>query len=126
MPLTSIASISDETLLVFPRGPPILGFAPTVVAAALDLASVSEGGIIADENNKLSSALDGFELVLAAATALVRARSARPALLDAYDDAADRLIEGLRDNGIPEQELQNVHKAISRLRLAFEETPPGR
>ena len=69
--------------------------------------------------------MDGFEFVLAAATALVRARSARPALLDAYDDAADRLIEGLRDNGIPEQEVQNVHNAISRLRLAFEETPPG-
>ena len=72
------------------------------------------------------SALDGFELLLAAGTALVRARSARPALLDAYDDAADRLIDGLRGNGIPEQELQKVHKAIARLRLAFEETPPGR
>jgi hypothetical protein len=95
------------------------------VAQALDLASPSEGGIIADANNKLLSALDGFELLLAAGTALVRARTARPALLDAYDDAADRLIDGLRDNGIPEQELQKVHKAISRLRLAFEETPPG-
>jgi hypothetical protein len=124
MPLTSIASIRGETLLVFPRHPPILGFAPTVAAQALDLASASEGGIIADANNKLLSALDGFELLLAAGTALVRARTARPALLDAYDDAADRLIDGLRDNGIPEQELQKVHTAISRLRLAFEETPP--
>jgi hypothetical protein len=68
--------------------------------------------------------LEGFELLLASATALVRARSARPALLDAYDDASDRLIEGLRGNGIPEQELQKIHKALSRLRLAFEETPP--
>ena len=66
--------------------------------------------------------MDGFELLLASATALVRARSARPALLDAYDDASDRLIEGLRGNGIPEVELQKVHKALSRLRLAFEET----
>ena len=125
MPLTSIASIPGETVLGFPRGPPILGFAPTVVAQALDLASTSEGRIIADDNNKLLSALDGFELLLAAGTALVRARSARPALLDAYDDAADRLIDSLRDNGIPGQELQKVHKAISRLRLAFEENPPG-
>jgi hypothetical protein len=69
--------------------------------------------------------LEGFELLLASATALVRARSARPALLDAYDDASDRLIEGLRGNGIPEQELQKIHKALSRLRLAFEETPPN-
>ena len=94
------------------------------MAQALDLASTSEGGIIAEANNKLLSALDGFELLLAAGTALVRARTARPALLDAYDDAADRLIDGLRGNGIPEQELQKVHKAIARLRLAFEETPP--
>ena len=70
------------------------------------------------------SALDGFELLLAAATALVRARSARPALLDAYDDASDRLMEALRGNGIAEHELQAVHKALARLRLAFEETTP--
>jgi len=79
---------------------------------------------VADPNNKLSRALEGFELLLAAATALVRAKSSRPALLDAYDDASDRLMEGLRGNGIPEQELQAVHKALARLRLAFEETPP--
>lgn len=66
--------------------------------------------------------MEGFDLLLASASALVRARSARPALLDAYDDACDRLIEGLRGNGIPEAELQKVHKALSRLRLAFEET----
>jgi hypothetical protein len=79
---------------------------------------------VVDPNNRLSQALEGFELLLAAATALVRARSARPALLDAYDDACDRLMEGLRGNGIPEQQLQAVHKALARLRLAFEETPP--
>ena len=67
--------------------------------------------------------MDGFELLLASAAALVRARSARPALLDAYDDASERLIEGLRGNGIPQTDLQQVHKALSRLRLAFEETP---
>jgi hypothetical protein len=79
---------------------------------------------VADPNNKLSRALEGFELLLAAATALVRAKSSRPALLDAYDDASDRLMEGLRGNGIPEQQLQAVHKALARLRLAFEETTP--
>jgi len=79
---------------------------------------------VADPSNKLSRALEGFELLLASATALLRARSARPALLDAYDDASDRLMEGLRGNGIADQELQAVHKALARLRLAFEETPP--
>ena len=79
---------------------------------------------MADPDNELSRALEGFELLLAAATALVRARSARPALLDAFDDASDRVMEGLRGNGIPDQQLQAVHKALARLRLAFEETPP--
>jgi hypothetical protein len=79
---------------------------------------------VADPSNKLTRALDGFELLLAAATALVRAKSARAALLDAYDDASDRLMEGLRGNGIAEHELQAVHKALARLRLAFEETTP--
>jgi hypothetical protein len=77
-----------------------------------------------DSDNKLSRALEGFDLLLAAATALVRAKSARPALLDAYDDASERLMDGLRGNGIPEDELQVLHKALSRLRLAFEQTPP--
>jgi len=76
------------------------------------------------DNDKLSAALDGFELLIAAATALVRARTSRPALLDAYDDASERLIDGLRENGVPGEELQKIHKAISRLRLAFEENSP--
>ena len=76
------------------------------------------------DNNKLGTVLESFELLLAAATALVRAKTARPALLHAYDDASDRLMDGLRGNGIPEQQLQSVHKALARLRLALEETPP--
>jgi hypothetical protein len=74
--------------------------------------------------DRLSRALEGFEILLAAATALVRARSSRPALLAAYDDASDRLMDGLRGNGIPDPELQAVHKALARLRLAFEENAP--
>jgi len=94
---------------------------PSCCRASRCLASPSK---VADPNNKLSRALEGFELLLAAATALVRARSARPALFDAYDDASDRLMDGLRGNGIREQELQAVHKALSRLRLALEENSP--
>ena len=77
-----------------------------------------------DPEDRLIRALEGFEILLAAATALVRAKSSRPALLDAYDDASDRLMDGLRDNGIAEHELQAVHKALARLRLAFEENAP--
>ena len=74
--------------------------------------------------DKLAKALAGFELLLAAATALVRAKSSRKALLDAYDDASDSLMDGLRGNGIPDEKLQSIHKALARLRLAFEETKP--
>jgi hypothetical protein len=52
----------------------------------------------------------------------VRAKSSRPALFVAYDDASDRLMDGLRGNGIPDQQLQAVHKALARLRLALEES----
>lgn len=77
-----------------------------------------------ESEDRLNRALEGFEILLAAATALVRAKSSRPALLGAYDDASDRLMDGLRGNGIPEAELQAVHKALARLRLAFEENAP--
>jgi hypothetical protein len=79
---------------------------------------------VADPEEKLAEALTGFELLLAAATALVRAKTSRKALLDAYDDASDRLMDGLRGNGIPDQDLQSIHKALARLRLAFEESQP--
>jgi hypothetical protein len=83
----------------------ILGFAPTFPALTVALASASrgEGKIGNQDNDKLSAALDGFELLLAAATALARARTSRPALLDAYDDASERLIDGLRLNGVPRE-----------------------
>ena len=76
------------------------------------------------DEKKLTEAMEAFELLLSAATALVRAKSSRPALLSAYDDASERLMEGLRGNGVPEEALQSIHKALARLRLAFEETPP--
>ena len=76
------------------------------------------------DEDKLTEAMEAFELLLAAATALVRSKSSRPALLSAYDDASERLMEGLRGNGVPEEALQSIHKALARLRLAFEETPP--
>ena len=76
------------------------------------------------DEDKLTEAMEAFELLLAAAIALVRAKSSRPALLSAYDDASERLMEGLRGNGVPEEALQSIHKALARLRLAFEETSP--
>lgn len=64
----------------------------------------------------------GFTLLLATVAELVRARASKPALLDAYDDACDQIIGGLRDGNMPDAELQSVHKALARLRLALEET----
>jgi len=48
----------------------------------------------------------------------------KPALLDAYDDASDQIIDGLRGNSISDADLQAIHKALARLRLAFEEHKP--
>jgi hypothetical protein len=75
---------------------------------------------MADEE-QLKKTVAGFGILLAAVTELVRARGGKPALLDAYDDASDQVIGGLRGNGIPEEQLQSIHKALARLRLAFEE-----
>jgi len=65
-----------------------------------------------------------FTVLLATVTELVRAKSGNPALLDAYDDACDQIIGDLRTSGLPDEQLQAIHKALARLRLAFEETRP--
>ncbi len=62
-----------------------------------------------------------FTALLATVTALARAKSSNPALLDAYDDACDQIIGELRTSGLPDEQLQAIHKALARLRLAFEE-----
>jgi hypothetical protein len=74
------------------------------------------------DHNQAEKAVAGFTVLLATVTELVRAKSGTPALLDAYDDACDEIIDGLRKAQMPEHELQSIHKALARLRLAFEET----
>ena len=76
------------------------------------------------DDEKLKKTVAGFAVLLATATEIVRAKGAKPALLDAYDDASDQIIASLRGNGISESELQTIHKALARLRLAFEEQNP--
>ena len=73
---------------------------------------------------KLKKTVAGFAVLLTTVMEIVRAKGAKPAVLDAYDDAADQIIEGLRGNGITDAELQAIHKALARLRLAFEEQKP--
>ena len=75
-------------------------------------------------DEKLERTVAGFAVLLTTVTELVRARAGKPALLDAYDDASDEIMQGLRTNGIPDEQLQSIHKAIARLRLAFEEQKP--
>ena len=75
-------------------------------------------------DEKLERTVAGFAVLLTTVIELVRARAGKPALHDAYDDASDQIMEGLRDNGIPDEQLQAIHKAIARLRLAFEEQKP--
>jgi hypothetical protein len=73
------------------------------------------------QDDQLQRTVAGFSVLLATVTELVRARSSKPNLLDAYDDASDQIIAGLRGNGIPDEQVQSIHKALARLRLAFEE-----
>lgn len=73
---------------------------------------------------QLRKTVSGFAVLLATVTELVRAKTGSATLLDAYDDACDQIIAGLRGNGISDQELQTIHKALARLRLAFEERRP--
>jgi hypothetical protein len=79
---------------------------------------------MAQSEEKLKRIVAGFAVLLTTATEMVRARGAKPALLDAYDDAADQIIDGLTGNGISDEQLQVLHKALARLRLAFEEQKP--
>ncbi len=74
-----------------------------------------------EKEDRLQATVAGFAVLLATVTEMVRAKSGKPALLDAYDDASDQIIAGLRGNGIPDEHVQSVHKALARLRLALEE-----
>lgn len=79
---------------------------------------------MAQNDEQLKKTVFGFAVLLTTITEMVRAKGAKPALLDAYDDASDQIIGGLRGNGIPDDQLQAIHKALARLRLAFEEQKP--
>ena len=72
------------------------------------------------QGDKLQSMTAGFAVLLTTVTDMLRAQGASLALLDAYDDASDRIIASLRGNGVPDEEVQSVHKALARLRLALE------
>jgi hypothetical protein len=73
------------------------------------------------QDDTLHRTAAGFAVLLATVTELLRARGAPAGLLDAYDDASDQIIAGLRGNGLPDEQVQSLHKALARLRLALEE-----
>jgi hypothetical protein len=91
----------------------------------LSLADGQKGkGSMAQDDEQLGRTVAAFAVLLATVTEMVRAKSGTPALLDAYDDASDQIIAGLRGNGIPDEQVQSIHKSLARLRLAFEERKP--
>lgn len=73
------------------------------------------------QGDKLQGMTAGFAVLLATVTEMLRAKSVSLERLDAYDDACERIIASLRGNGIPDEEVQTVHKALARLRLTLEE-----
>lgn len=76
---------------------------------------------MAHDDAQVKRTVAGFSVLLATVTELVRAKASKPALLDAYDDACDQIIDGLRADAMPDAEVQAIHKVLARLRLAFEE-----
>ena len=80
---------------------------------------------MAQGDDQLGRTVAGFAVLLATVTEMVRAGGSKPALLDAYDDASDQIIAGLRGDGIPDEQVQSIHKALARLRLALEEKKSG-
>ena len=52
-------------------------------------------------------------MLLTTVMEMVRAKAVKPAVLDAYDDASDQIIDGLRGNGISDADLQAIHKALA-------------
>jgi len=79
---------------------------------------------MSQNDEKLKKTVAGFAVLLTTVTEMVRSKAVKPALLDAYDDASDQIIDGLRGNAISDADLQAIHKALARLRLAFEELKP--
>jgi hypothetical protein len=79
---------------------------------------------MAQKAEQLKKTVAGFAVLLNTVTEMVRAKGAKPAMLDGFDDAAEQIIAGLRGNGIPDEDLQSIHKALARLRLAFEDQRP--
>ena len=75
-------------------------------------------------DEQLKRTVAGFAVLLTTVMEMVRGKAVKPAVLDAYDDAADQIIDDLRGNGISDADLQAIHKALARLRLAFEEQKP--
>ena len=73
------------------------------------------------QDDRLQRAAAGFAVLLATVTEMVRAKAGGASILDAYDDASDQIIAGLRGNGVPDEHIQTLHKALARLRLALEE-----
>jgi hypothetical protein len=95
---------------------------PNCCAGSASLASrAGEGTGEMAQDDKLQRIAAGFAVLLATVTEMVRAGRAPITLLDAYDDASDQIIAGLRGNGIPDEHVQSIHKALARLRLALEE-----
>lgn len=73
------------------------------------------------QDDPLQRTAAAFAVLLATVTEMLRARASRASVLDAYDDASDEIVACLRGNGVPDERIQSLHKALARLRLALEE-----
>jgi hypothetical protein len=73
------------------------------------------------QDDELQRTARRFGALLSTVTEMMRGKASRADLLDAYDDASDDIIAELRGAGIDDEQIQTLHKALARLRLALEE-----
>lgn len=73
------------------------------------------------QDDQIQRMAAAFAVLLGTVTEMLRANASRAIVLDAYDDASDQIIAGLRGNGVPDEQIQTLHKALARVRLALEE-----
>jgi hypothetical protein len=70
--------------------------------------------------------VDQLAILVATVRALILSQAAKPLLFDTYDSAANLVLNRLRDTGFGAEELMQLERNLTRLRLALENIDHGR
>jgi len=70
---------------------------------------------------KPADLVDQLAILVATVRALILNKAAKPLLLDTYDSAANLVLNRLRDTGFSAEELMQLERNLTRLRLVLED-----